>query len=269
LYIRCEFIQFYKVSLKEYFHEYTMQTSIITHDTLFNGEIVCLQNRQGYRFSVDAVILAHFIHPTKGDIILDLGTGCGVISLILAYRWKNILQSIVGLEIQESLASLARRNIAINELEELCQIVRGDVKTLSQYVNRESFSKVVCNPPFYKAGTGRTNKNREALLARHQITATLADFISYTTAAVKNKGAAYFIYPAQGISEFLFLAKQHQLEPKKLMFVYSYPQPEKSADLVLIKCLKNGGSGVEIMAPFYIYEEKNGEYSADMAKYYR
>lgn len=241
---------------------------IVTLDTLFDGELVCLQHKKGYRFSIDSVLLAHFIRPDRGDIILDLGAGCGIISLIIGYRWKDFLESITGVEKQSSLVTLAKRSIAMNSLDELCQVIKGDVKTLFQTVDRESFTKVICNPPFYQSGTGRINKNREALLARHQISATLADFISAAATAVKNRGATYFIYPARGLGDLLFLSKENRLEPKKIMFVYSYPQPAKGAELVLVKCLKNGGSGVDVMAPFYVYNERNGAYSPEMARYY-
>lgn len=240
----------------------------VTHDSLFNGKLTCFQHKDGYRFSIDSIILAHFIHPDQGDIILDLGTGCGIISLILAYRWEGILESITGIEKQTSLANLAERNVAMNGYTKLCRVVRGDVKTLFQSVDRESFSKVVCNPPFYEQGTGRINKNKEAHLARHQISATLADFISAAASAVKNRGAGYFIYPAQGLGDLLCLTRKYRFEPKKIMLIYSYPQPEKNAELVLVKCLKNGGNGVEVMAPFYIYEEKNGAYTSEMTSYY-
>lgn len=240
----------------------------VTHDTLFDGRLKCLQNKGGYRFSIDSVILANFIVPVKGDAILDLGTGCGVIPLIIGFRWGNIVQSITGLEKQDSLVALARRNIAINEFDPFCRIIPGDVKTFSQHVDREVFTKVICNPPFYRRGTGRTNKNEEALLARHQVSATLEDFVSAAAGAVKNRGLTYFVYPAERLTELVILSKKYKLEPKQVMLVYSYPLPDKNAELVLIKCLKNGGSGVEIMPPLYVFEEKNGNYSADMKRYY-
>ena len=240
----------------------------VSHDSLFDGKLVCLQHKEGYRFSIDSVILAHFIRPEKGDIILDLGSGCGIISLILGYRWKDVLKSITGVEKQSSLVNLAKHNITLNRFDKLCHVFKGDVKSLFETVDRESFTKVLCNPPFFQSGTGRINKNREALLARHQISATLSDFISAAAAAVKNRGATYFIYPAQGLGDLLLLSKENRLEPKQIMFVYSYPQPHKCAELVLVKCLKNGGNGVDIMAPFYVYIEKNGAYSPEMARYY-
>ncbi len=241
----------------------------VTRDTLFDGMLTCLQHRDGYRFSIDSVLLAHFIAPAKGDDILDLGAGCGILSLIIAYRWGSILHSITGIELQAPLAYLARQNIALNGFQDLCRIITGDVKTLPQHVNPESFTKVICNPPFYQKGTGRTNKNKETLLARHQISGSLEDFISVSAAAVKNGGSTYFIYPAEGLTELLFLAQKHKLEPKQIMLVYSYPHPDKSARLVLVKCMKNGGRGVEIMPPFYVYNKKNGDYSQQMENFYR
>lgn len=241
----------------------------VTRDTLFDGELICLQHKEGYRFSIDSVLLAHFITPAKGDNVLDLGTGCGIISLIMAYRWGSILHSITGIELQVPLANLARQNIAINGFQNLCRIVTGDVKTVPQHVKPESFTGVICNPPFYKKGTGRTNKNREALFARHQISGTLDDFVSASAVTVKNGGSTYFIYPAEGLPDLLFLTQKHKLEPKQIMPVYSYPDPDKSARLVLVKCIKNGGRGVEIVPPFYVYNEKNGGYSLQMKNCFR
>ena len=246
-----------------------MNPNSITEDTLFDGTLICCQNREGYRFSVDSVLLAHFVSPDSGDTILDIGTGCGVISLILAYRWRNIIDLVCGLEIQTSLASLTEKNFARNNFGDVCRIVSGDVKTPLVYFQPESFSKVVCNPPFFKPGTGRKSKNSEALIARHQIEASLDDFISASAIVLKNRGYAYFIYPANGLIELLALCEKKHLEPKKIQMVYSYPDPEKNAELVLIKCLKNGGKDVEVMPPFYIYGEKNGDYSAPMLALYK
>jgi len=189
--------------------------------------------------------------------------------LILAYRWGNIIKSITGLELQTSLADLARQNIALNKFNTFCWIITADVKNLLQHVRRESFTRIVCNPPFYRQGSGRINRNRETLLARHQISATLDDFVSAAADAVKNRGSTYFIYPAAGLSDLLVLSRKYMLEPKQIMLVYSYPHSDKSAELVLVKCLKNGGSGVEIMPPFYVFKEKNSGYSSDMECYYR
>jgi tRNA1Val (adenine37-N6)-methyltransferase len=186
----------------------------------------------------------------------------------MGYRRQHILDSIIAVEKQNSLVDLARQNMRENGFDQLCRVVAGDVKTLFQTVEREAFSRVICNPPFYPPGTGRTNENREALMARHQFSAALADFISAAAAAVKNRGSTYFIYPAGGLSELISAGKMHRLEPKEIRFVYSYPEPAKNAKLVLIRCVKNGGSGVNIVPPLYVYKEKNGAYSTEMASCY-
>ena len=188
--------------------------------------------------------------------------------LIMTHRWRNVLRSITGVEIQTPLVNLARKNIALNGFDTFIRVISGDVKTLFQHVKRESFSKVICNPPFYQHGEGRTNNNQEALVARHQISVTLEDFVSAAAGAVKNRGSTHFIYPAEKMTDLLILTKRHRLEPKQIMLVYSYPHSNKNAELVLVKCLKNGGSGVKILPPFYVYEEKNGCYSSAMKKYY-
>ncbi len=166
------------------------EITAVTQDTLFDGRLTCLQSKDGYRFSIDSVILAHFIVPAKDDVILDLGAGCGVIPLIMGFRWGNILKSITGLELQDSLVDLARKNIDINGYDAFCRIIAGDVKTFPHQMEREFFTKVICNPPFYRHGTGRTNRNKEVELARHQLSATVEDFVSAAAAAVKNRAAA-------------------------------------------------------------------------------
>ncbi len=167
------------------------------------------------------------------------------------------------------MAYLARKNIVLNGFSEFCRIIAGDVRILPQYVKRESFDRVVCNPPFYRPGSGRTNINSESLYARHQISGTLEDFISAAAAAVKNGGSTYFVYPAEGLADLLSLTRKHKLEPKQIKLIYSYPHPDKIAKLVLVKGIKNGGSGVTILPPFYVYNERNGDYSADIVNYYR
>jgi len=241
----------------------------ITKDTLFDGDLFCSQNEEGYRYSVDSVLIAHFLKIHANDSILDLGTGCGIISLILLYRWGNMLEKVTGIELQKSLASIACKNFSENGVDNIGEIINGDIKNILDHVPPESYQKVVCNPPFYLPSTGRQNKNEEATLARHQILATLADFLSAAAAAVKNRGEVYFVYPAELIGEFISLARSYNLEVKRMQFVYSYPHETNGARLVLIQCTKNGGVHTEIMVPLYIFCEKNGVFSTEMQKCYQ
>lgn len=242
---------------------------LVSENSLFGGDLKCFQAIKGYRFSVDSVLISHFVSVREKDRILDLGTGCGIIMLILLYRWGKRISNIVGIEFQHNLAILARKNLQVNGFQTIGQIIEGDVKNLASLVAPESFDVIVCNPPFYGHGSGRQSSNDEARLARHQILAKLDDFLFASTLAVRNKGTVYFIYPAGQIALFITLLGKHRLEVKKLQFVYSYRQMNSNARLVLIECSKNGGGGANILAPLYIYSEKNGALTEEMQNIYK
>lgn len=241
----------------------------ISQDSLFDGELVCYQHKKGYRFSIDSVLVSHFVDVRKNDRILDLGTGSGIISLILLYRWKNKVREVSGIELQGALAELAEKNYHANNFDHQGKILHGDIKNIRELIKPESYDKVACNPPFYTPASGRLSLNSEARLARHQIMATLEDFLSASSFAVKNGGAVSFIYPAERTCEFIILAEKFRLGIKKIQFVYSYPHDITSARLVLIQCIKNGGTGTDILPPFYIYSEKNGGFSSEMNEFYQ
>lgn len=241
----------------------------ISRDSLFDGELICYQHQKGYRFSIDSVLLAHFVTVRQDDSILDLGTGSGIIGLILLYRWQERIRQVLGIEMQQGLAALAEKNLLANRLEKLGKIVHGDIKQIDTLIRAESFNTIVCNPPFYASAAGRLNKNQEALTARHQLLATLPDFLRASTFAVKNGGDVFFIYPAEGVGEFICQAGNYRLAVKKIQFVYSYPHKTNPARLVLIRCCKNGGQGTEVLPPLYVYCEKNGDYTEKILNYYR
>lgn len=239
-----------------------------SRDTLFNGRLTCMQHTAGYRFSVDAILAAHFQVPCKGASLLDLGAGCGVISIIAMYRWAGRIREICALEVQPQLAELALCNFRQNGFSDKCRVVTGDFRNILQYVPAESFSQVICNPPYYRRGSGRTSGDIESLHARHQILADLHDTVGAAAAAVKNRGTVVFVYPAEGLGELLSELSQAKLEPKRLQCVYSYPDAAAAACLVLVAAVKNAGHGVKVMPPFYIYTRKNGEFSPQMKKIY-
>ncbi len=239
-----------------------------TNDTLFDGALHCLQHRDGYRFSIDPILLAHFVRLGKNEKVLDLCAGCGVIGLILLYRFGMAIESLTAFELQEGLVRLARENISLNHFTQKMQVIEGDLCKIKTYFSPESFSSVVCNPPFYAIGSGRISGNKEAQIARHQIACTLSDVITATTMAVKNRGRMYMVYPAEGLGIILNILKKQKFAVKRMQFVFSYPDPVMNARLLLFEAVKNGGEGVDVLPPFYIYEEKNGNYSKEMQKLY-
>lgn len=239
----------------------------LTNDALFDGALICRQYRQGYRFSVDAVLAAHFCIVQAGARILDLGCGCGVISLILAFRHQDKDIRVTGLELQPDLAMLTQDNILANHLDSVVSVVEGDLRRIGDYLDPESFDLVVANPPYRHPETGRVSPTGQRARARHEIDANLENITEAAAFAVKNRGRAVFVYPANRTAALIAALKQRRLEPKRLQPVYSYPESE-NASLTLVEAIKNGGEEMELMAPFYIYTAQNGPYTEQMQRLY-
>ncbi|RWX45284.1 Methyltransferase domain-containing protein [Candidatus Electrothrix marina] len=237
----------------------------LTDDTLFNGRLVCRQHRDGYRFSLDAVLLAHFCRPASRDNVLDLGTGCGVISLVLCYRHPDI--QVTGLELQPALAELALNNAQANKLEDRFAVQQGDLRTIKQHLRAESYELVLSNPPYHKVGCGRISQEDECALARHELTADPDSVIAAAAYAVKNRGTMTCIYPAERLATVLAAMMKKRLVPKRIQPVYSYPEDDR-ARLVMIEAMKNGGEGLRLLPPLYIYQYPDGPYSAEVAAMY-
>ena len=239
-----------------------------SNDTLFDGALHCLQHKDGYRFSIDPVLLSHFVRLGKDEKILDLCAGCGVIGLILLYRSGEAIHSLTAFELQKALVGLIRENINLNHFSHKMQVIEGDLREIALSCAPESFSTIVCNPPFYPVGSGRASKNKEAEIARHQVACSLLDVVSSAAMAVKNKGRIYMIYPAEGVGSILNLLKKQKITVKRMQLVYSYPDPMMNAKLVLLEAVKNGGEGLDVLPPFYVYDKKNGNYSKEMQQLY-
>jgi tRNA1(Val) A37 N6-methylase TrmN6 len=184
------------------------------------------------------------------------------------YRWGQKIKNIAALEIQPALTRLTQRNFIENGYQSKCRAVQGDLKNILQVFEPESFAQVICNPPFYKEGTGRKNIAPEALLARHQILASLPEIIGAAAAVLKNGGCLVLIYPAERFCELMKCLAENRLEPKRLQIVYSYPDENAAAKMVLVSAVKNGGREIRILPPLYIYTEKNGPYSPQMQQLY-
>ncbi len=214
------------------------------------------------------MLLAHFVRLNTHEHILDLGAGCGVIGLILLYRASNSIASLTAFELQERLAGLARENIVLNQFQNKMEVVEGDLRNIKQFLNPESFSTILCNPPFYTPGSGRQSKNKEAEIARHQVNCSLPEVVSAAAVAVRNRGKVLMVYPANGLATLLLLLEQQRLRVKRMQLVYSYPGSSTGARLVLVEAVKNGGEGVDIMEPFYIYDKKDGAYTKGMQQFY-
>lgn len=235
-----------------------------TLDALFEGRLKVLQKKCGYRFSLDALLLARFAEPGEMDRIIDLGTGCGIISLILTFRHK--VKKVIGVEIQPSLADLARRNVVLNRLSARIKIFEKDLKSLEGENWRGTFDLVLSNPPYRKAGAGRVNPRLEKAVARHEITATLEDVVRTARDLLKEKGRLTMIYPASRTADLMEEMRKFHLEPKRLQFVHSRPQDE--ARLLLAEGLKEGRAQVRVLPPLFLYDS-TGKYTPESQDLFR
>jgi len=219
-----------------------------TLDPFFDGSLQILQKKKGYRFSIDAILLSQFISLRKGEKAIDLGTGCGIIPLLLAKATKA--HSFVGIEIQRDLAELAGRNVALNRLEERITILHRDFKTLKGVFSPGAFDVVFSNPPYRKHLTGRVNPSPEKAIARHEIKGTLDDLIKMAAYLLPAKGRCYLIYSASRAVDLLFTLRRHKLEPKRLRFVH--PKKEEDAKFILVESVKASGAELKVMGPLFL-----------------
>lgn len=230
-----------------------------TLDMLFDGKLKLYQSRGGYRFSLDAILLAYFATLRDGDKVADLGTGNGVIPLMLAYLHPSL--SITGVEIQEAMVERAKRNVNLNRLATRVSAVHADISSIAQKFGPESFTAVVCNPPYRRATSGRISPNAEKKVARHEIRGALEDFLKAGAYLLPIKGRMAVVYPAARAIDLLMAMRKAGVEPKRLRAVHSYAAAE--ASLVLVEGVKGGKSEVKVHSPLVVYQEEK-RYTAEV-----
>jgi tRNA1Val (adenine37-N6)-methyltransferase len=219
-----------------------------TLDIYFNGKLRILQKKRGYRFSIDAILLSQFIKIRKNEKAIDLGTGCGILPLLLSHTTKA--HSFVAVEIQKGLAELAKKNVLVNDLGHRVSILNKDFRELKETFPAGSFDVVFTNPPYRKYRTGRMNPVIEKAIARHEIKGTLEDLISTAFYLLPSKGRCYLIYPASRVVDLLFVQRSKRLEPKRVQLVY--PRFNEEAKFILIESVKASGVELKIMPPLIL-----------------
>jgi tRNA1Val (adenine37-N6)-methyltransferase len=234
---------------------------VTTTDTLFEGRLKVIQKKKGYRFSVDAAILANHISLKPTDIAVDLGTGCGIIPLILSLNTPSA--HIYGIEIQKDLAELASRNVHENHMEGRITIIHGDMKDFRSHLNPGTVDVVLSNPPYRKLLSGRINPEEERAVARHEIRASLSDVVSVAESLLKPSGRLLIIYPAERAIDLIVNMRTFKLEPKRIRFIH--PKRRSRAILTVAEGIKYGNPGLEVDSPFIIYESE-GRYTDEAKK---
>ena len=225
-----------------------------TLDTFFDGRLQILQKKKGYRFSIDAVLLGQFSRIRKNEKVIDLGTGCGILSLLLSQNTKA--HSFVGVEIQKELAELANKNVRLNHLEDRVWILQKDFRELKEAFPPGSFDVVLSNPPYRKYRTGRVNPAMDKAIARHEIKGTLEDLISIASYLLPPKGRCYLIFPALRTVDLLVVLRSQKLEPKRLQFVH--PHVGEEAKFILSESIKDSGVELKVIDPLILPGDESG-----------
>lgn len=233
-------------------------------DDLEYKNLKIIQKKKGFKFGMDAVLLSDFTKNIKRNAkVLDLGTGTGIISILLA--GKTELSEIIGIEVQKEISEMATRSMQMNHLENRCKILNENIKDIDKRLEKSSFDVVVTNPPYKKKQTGLVNDNNIKLISRHEMTAELKDFISVASKMLKSNGELYMVHRPERLVDIMALCREYKLEPKNIRLVH--PSFGKEPNLVLIRAVKNGGEFLKIEKPLYIYQE-DGEYTQELLKIY-
>lgn len=225
-----------------------------------------IQNTKGFCFGIDSVILSDFAkNIKKGSQVVDLGTGTGIIGLLLCK--KTELKEIVGVEIQKEVAEMANRSIKLNKLEDKFKILNTDINKIfeDKLLEKNKFDVVVMNPPYKEKGTGKINEVDSKIISRHEVKATLSDFIKVASNLLKDKGEIYIVHKPERMPDIIQKMRENKIEPKEIKTVYSNKKTE--ASLILIKGIKGANKFFKILEPLYIYEE-NGEYTKEIKEIY-
>lgn len=222
-----------------------------------------IQKKKGFCFGMDAVLLSGFARVKEGETAVDLGTGTGIIPILLEAKTEG--KHFTGLEIQEEVAEMASRSVLLNGLEERVAIVRGDIKEASQLLGRASFDVVTSNPPYMNDQHGLKNPQEMKAISRHEICCTLDDVCREAAALLKPGGRFYMVHRPHRLAEIISALKLYKLEPKRMKLVH--PFVDKEANMVLIEAVRGGRSMMKVEAPIVVYKEP-GVYTEEIYTIY-
>jgi tRNA1(Val) A37 N6-methylase TrmN6 len=231
-------------------------------DDLQNGYML-IQKNNTFKFGVDAVLLADFAEIKKSEHVLEMGTGTGIIPILL--HAKKQPASITALEIQEDMADMARRSIKYNKLEERISILHMDLKEAPERLGKAKYDCVVTNPPYVKREAGINNPEESKAIARFEIACTLQDVVSTAKELLQPGGKLFMVHRADRLADIVYEMRSQGIEPKRIRFVHS--NAGKRPHLILIEGTRGGRPELKFMDPLYIYDDK-GEYTAEIHRIY-
>ena len=232
-------------------------------DDLQRNGLKIIQKTDGFCFGMDAVLLSGFASVKPGERALDLGTGTGIIPLLLSAKTKG--DHFTGLEIQTEIMKMAQRSVALNGLEKKIDIIQGDIKEASRIFGAASFDVVTSNPPYMNDAHGLKNPGDVKAISRHEVLCTLEDVVREGTKALKPGGRFYMVHRPHRLAEIITVMRQYKLEPKRMKFVH--PFADKDANMVLIEAVRGGGAWLKPEPPVIVYKEP-GVYTDEIYEIY-
>ena len=233
-------------------------------DDLEFKNLKIIQNKNGFCFGIDAVLLSDFAKNIKKDSkVLDLGTGTGIISILLC--GKTNLKEIVGVEVQEEVFDMACRSAKLNNLEDKFKVLNSNILDLEEKLQKNYYDVIVTNPPYKKQNTGIINDEAKKLISRHEVLANLEDFIRVSSKLLKDKGEFYMVHRPERLVDIFKIKRKYKIEPKEVRLVFS--NEVTAPKMVLVKGVRNGGDYLKFRENLYIYKE-DGSYTDEILKIY-
>jgi tRNA1Val (adenine37-N6)-methyltransferase len=222
-----------------------------------------IQKKNGFCFGMDAVLLSGFATVKKGERAIDLGTGTGIIPILLTAKTEG--EHYTGLEIQPEVADMAARSVRLNGLEERLDIAQGDIKEASRLFGKASFDVVTSNPPYMTDTHGLKNPDIPKAIARHEVLCTLEDVVREASLLLRTGGRFYMVHRPRRLAEIISVLRQYKLEPKRMKMVH--PFIDKEANMVLIEAVRGGGVMMNVEAPVIVFQAP-GVYSEEIVTTY-
>ena len=222
-------------------------------DELHRNNYKIIQSPSKFCFGMDGVLLSGFARVLAGENVLDLGTGTGIIPILLEAKTEG--RHFTGLEIQAESADMARRSVTLNKLEDKVDIVTGDIKEASKIFGLASFDVITSNPPYMNHSHGIVNPDEVKAIARHEILCTLEDVVRESARLLKPRGRLYLVHRPHRLVEIINILSAFKLEPKRMKFVHPYV--DKEPNMILIECIKGGRSSLTVEAPLVVYKDIN------------
>ncbi len=232
-------------------------------DDLHRNGFRIIQNEKLFCFGMDAVLLSGFARVKEGERVLDLGTGTGIIPILLAAKTKG--EAFVGLEISRRSADMAERSVALNGIQERVSIVLGDIKKAGELFAPASFDVVTSNPPYMTQSHGLLNPDPDKAAARHEIFCTLEDVIAAAARTVRPGGRFYMVHRPFRLAEIIRLLSDYRLEPKRMRLVYPYA--DREPNMVLLEAVRGGRPRMTVEKPLIVYEAP-GNYTDEIVELY-